>query len=101
MRSLNEILSEEARDGKKRSIEPLLDEPNATAEQTRWFRRLRRCISNMPKNTAVLVRHGSIDLIRPIDRENTFAATGSLDACPALDFFSVDGSKIEPAGEGL
>ncbi len=73
----------------------------ATPDQIRWFRRLKRCITDMPDGVAVLVRHGSLELITPEDREETFNQCGCLDACPALDFFSVSSGKVEPAGEGV
>lgn len=73
----------------------------ATPDQIRWFRRLRRCIADMPPGIAVLVRHGSLDLITPEDREETFKQHGCIDSCPSLDFFQFPTGKIEPAGEGM
>lgn len=74
---------------------------NAIPDQIRWFRRLQRCITEMPPGIAVLVRHGSLELITPSAREETFSQYGCIDNCPILDFFSVSASKIEPAGEGI
>ena len=69
--------------------------------RVKWFRRLRRCISDMPADTTILIRHGCIELTTPALRKAAFDAFGHIDNCEALDFFSTSSAAVEPAGEGL
>jgi hypothetical protein len=60
----------------------------ATADEARWFRRLKRCLADMPRNVEVVVGPwGDIRLHERGARDAEFNLRGCADNTPEMDSF--------------
>lgn len=70
-----------------------------TAAESRWWRRFKKAVNDMPASLEVSVYHGSIDVCEIGARQAAFDRDGHSDQTANLDFFRA--KRVYPNGEAL
>jgi len=69
-----------------------------TAEE-KWFRRLKRCLDDMPDGINIIVHHGRMQMVFKQDKLDYFDGMGDIDNVPEIVGFSTNG--VIPCSESL
>lgn len=71
----------------------------ATPEEARWFKRLKRCIADMPATVELQVHQNNIQMNVEGARDAAFISMEHADDVDCLDYFRTD--RVYPCSESI
>lgn len=71
----------------------------ATPEEARWFKRLKKCLADMPATVELQVHQNNIQMNVEGARADAFGSMEHADAVDCLDYFQT--TRVYPCSESI